>query len=174
MNIIGTIAIGLLAREGIQQAVEVKERRQIFQQARQYADSVGKPLLVVGAPKAITNYHGCGEVTIDINPDLNTLCDYEIADVRSIPYPDGYFGAAHVSHVLEHLPTIDDAVTALDELERVADKVFIVSPHKTSIFAWLYPEHHLWLTASGDGYIIEQRGKGNPRSESYVIAMAVI
>ena len=168
------ILAGLVAREGMQQAVELGERRRVFNQAREYADSIGLPLLVVGTPKWGFN-HPCGDVTIDIQPGLGGNCEVEIADVRSIPYPTGYFGAAYASHVLEHLPTVDDAVMALDELERVAEKVFVVSPHKSSIAAWLYPGHHLWITASGDGYIIEQRGSGKalPREKSYVVALVV-
>jgi hypothetical protein len=165
---------GLAAREGIQQLVELQERRQVFQQARDYADSVRKPLLVVGTPKWGVN-HPCGDVTIDLNEGWGQACPVELADVRAIPYPDSCFGAAYCSHVLEHLLTIDDAIKALDEMERVADKVFVVSPHKTSLAAWLYGGHHLWLTPSGDGYIIEQRGNGGKvKPESYVIAMEVV
>lgn len=137
---------------------ELDQRRVDFQQARDYSDSVGKPLLVVGTPKFVFN-HPCGDVTIDINPDVAKWCDTEIADVRAIPYPDQYFGAAFISHVLEHLPTVQDAYDALEELHRVAEKVFVVSPSKLILVAWLHPEHHLWVTPDGEGFIIEQRGK---------------
>lgn len=154
--LIGLI-LGIAAiHEGTQQATEVEERRHVFKQARDYADSVGKPLLVVGAPKFEFN-HPPGDVTIDISPDIPTSCDYEIADVRDIPYPDKFFGSVFCSHVLEHLSNMEDACRALDELDRVADMVLIVSPHKSSIAAWLHPEHRLWITPSEDGYIIEQR-----------------
>jgi len=171
--VIKMILAGFAIREGFLQMTELKERRQIFNQARDYADSIGKPLLVVGTPKWGFN-HPCGDVTIDIQPGLGRFCEVEIADVRDIPYPDNSFGAAYCSHVLEHLNTIEDAFQALDELERVADRVFTVSPHKTSLMAQLYPCHHLWVTPSGDGYILEQRGNGIPKNKSYVIAMAVI
>jgi len=171
--VLKTVLTAAFAREGIQQMVEAQERHQVFSQARAYADSMGKPLLVVGAPKWKFS-HPYGDVTIDISPRFTDDPNVEIVDVRNIPYPDHYFGAAFASHVLEHLPTIEDAFRALDEMERVADKVFVVSPHKTSIFAWLHPDHHLWVTPSGDGYIIEQRGKGVAKEESYVIAMQVI
>lgn len=164
---------GVVTHEGLQQAVELKERRQVFRQARDYADSVGKPLLVVGSPKFRFN-HPCGDVTIDISPEMARSCDGQVADIREIPYPGGYFGAAFASHVVEHLSTIEDAQTAFAEMERVADRVFIVSPHKTSIMAWLVPGHHLWVTPSGDGYIVEQRGNGLPKEQSYVISMQVI
>lgn len=170
---IKSIIAGVAIREGLLQAVELKERHQIFDQARDYADSVGKPLLVVGAPKWGFS-HPFGDVTIDINPRRGDG-EVEIADVRDIPYPDSHFGAAFCSHVLEHLSTIEDAVQALDEMERVADKVFVVSPHKTSLIAQILPGHHLWVTPSGDGYIIEQKNNGAAgREESYVIALQVI
>jgi len=165
---------GIAAGEGIQQVIELKERRQVFRQARDYADSVGKPLLVIGTPKWRFS-HPCGDVTIDISPEMAAFCGGQVADIREIPYPSGSFGAAFASHVVEHLPTIEDAKTAFNEMERVADRVFIVSPHKTSIMAWIVPGHHLWVTPSGDGYIIEQRGNGGvAKEESYTISMEVV
>jgi hypothetical protein len=170
---IKALLLGVAIREGLTQMVEVKERRKIFTQARSYADQVGKPLLVVGAPKLQFN-HPCGDVTIDISPEMAKFCDAEIADVRNIPYPNGYFGAAFASHILEHLSTIEDACKALDEMERVADKVFVVSPSKMSMLAWANPNHHLWVTSSGDGYLIEQRGNNlSKREESFIISMGV-
>ena len=164
---IKALLIAVAARESILQADELQQRHQIYNQARNYADARGKPLLVVGTPKWGFN-HPCGDVTIDIQPGMGTACEVVIADVRDIPYPDGHFGAAYCSHVLEHLHTVEDAFQALDEMERVADKVFTVSPHKTSICAQFYSDHHLWITPTGDGYIIEQRGLGKAREESYV------
>ena len=170
---IGALFVGAVILESIIVMTEIKERHQIYAQARSYADSLGKPLLVIGSPK-VRSMHGCGDVTIDSDPNVLTYCDFEIGDIRDIPYPDGYFGAAFVSHVLEHLPTVEDAFKALDELERVSDRVFTVSPHKTSILALINTDHHLWVTPSGDGYIIEQRGQGAPKEESYVISMEVV
>jgi len=165
---------GTVLREGVQQSIELKERRQVFNQARDYADSVGKPLLVVGSPKFRFN-HPCGDVTIDISPEMAKFCNGLVADIREIPYPNGYFGAAFASHVVEHLATIEDAKAAFDEMERVADRVFIVSPHKSSLMAWIHPSHHLWVTPSGGGYIIEQRdNKSLPKEESYVISMEIL
>lgn len=170
---IKAILIGMAIREALTVSIEVSERRSVFNQAREYANSVGKPLLVIGAPKRFTRYHPCGDVTIDIDPSIPTDCEVQIADVRDIPFPDEYFGAAFCSHVLEHLPTIEDAAQALDEMERVADRVFVVSPHKMSLIAWIHPEHHLWVTPSGDGYILEQRGETPSREEAYVVSVRV-
>jgi hypothetical protein len=164
---------GIAIREGVQQSIELKERRQVFNQARDYANSIGKPLLVIGSPKFRFN-HPCGDVTIDISPEMAKFCDGLVADIREIPYPNGYFGAAFASHVVEHLATIEDAKAALDEMYRVAGRVFIVSPHKSSLMAWIHPGHHLWVTPSGDGYIIEERDNGSlSNEESYIISMEV-
>jgi len=165
--------VSIAVQQGIQQRFEVQERRQVFKQARDYADSVGKPLLVVGSPKFRYN-HPCGDVTIDISPEMAKFCDGLVADIREIPYPNGYFGAAFASHVVEHLAMIEDAKVALDEMYRVADRVFIVSPRKSSLMAWVNPGHHLWVIPSGDGYVIEQRGNRLPKEESYIISMEVV
>lgn len=146
----------------------VQERRDVFTQARNYADNVGKPLLVVGTPKFVFN-HPCGDVTIDIDPRTTRWCNTQIADVRDIPYPGKYFGAAFASHVLEHLPTVAEAYKALDELHRVADEVFVVVPSKLSLPAWLHPQHHLWVTPDSEGYIIEQRGRKQAKTASCLV-----
>ena len=156
MNILAIVAIGLATKELSTQIAEVNERKAVWLQAREYADHVGKPMLVVGAPKKYFNNHQGGDVTIDLDPNINALCDYEIADVRDLPYSNKQFGSAFCSHVLEHL-TADDAVQALREMHRVADKTFVVSPHRISLFAKLHPEHRSWIIATGDGYIIEDR-----------------
>lgn len=174
-TVVKVAVAGIAVREGAEQFIELRERRRIFAQARDYAHSLGKPLLVAGSPwRGFT--HPCGDVTIDISPRKAEFCGGEIADIRDIPYSDHYFGAALASHILEHLPTIEDACQALDEMHRVADKVFVVSPHKTSIMAWLHPNHHLWIMPSGDGYIIEQRGQRTEkaRDKSYIISLSVL
>ena len=175
MHPIVIILGGLAALEGVQQTTELNERHKVFNQAREHSNSLGLPLLVVGTPKHGFS-HPEGDVTIDNDPAKQGHGNTELADVRNIPYPSGYFGAAYASHILEHLPTVDDACIALDELKRVAGKVFVVSPHKSSLIAWVYPGHHLWITPSDDGFTIEQRGNPGlaPREQSYIISLSVI
>lgn len=43
--------------------------------------------------------------------------------------------------------TIQDCATAWEELNRVADHVFICVPPKTSVVAWIHPDHYLWVQA---------------------------
>lgn len=150
------IAAGVVLQEASLVASEMKERKTVFRQARAYADSVGKPLLVVGVPKGPA-FHRKGDVTIDLDPILCALFGAQVSDVRAIPYPDGYFGAAFISHVLEHLPTVADAEQAVRELSRVAQKTFIVSPHRSSLIACLHPEHKLWVYQQDGRVMFEQR-----------------
>jgi len=110
-----------------------------------------KPVLVVGAPKAPPPIgHPYGDVTIDIDPRVIKGCPGgEIADVRDIPYRDKYFSVAFVSHVIEHLPSVNDAERALSELRRVADHVVIVSPHFFDFVNLIHPGHHLIVEPVG-------------------------
>lgn len=168
------ILLGVAAFETFVRIAEIVERQKAFTQARTYADGDDKPLLVVGTPRLGWLYHPCGDVTIDINPTRAKYCDTQIADVRDIPYPNRYFGAAFVSHVLEHLPTVADAYTALGELDRVAEKVFVVSPHKSCLYAWIHPDHYLWLTQDGDDFIIEQRHRKPAKTASCLMAITAM
>jgi len=110
-----------------------------------------KPVLVVGAPQAPPPIgHPPGDVTIDIDPRAVENCPGgEIADVRDIPYQDNYFSVAFVSHVIEHLPSTQDAERAMYELRRVADHVVIVSPHTYDIVNLIHPGHHLIVEPAG-------------------------
>ena len=128
----------------------------------------GKPLLVAGGPWGVTRTrrrlnkpaHGNGDVCLDI--DRRAFWDHPkgvMASVTHIPFSDKCFGAAFACHLLEHLPTVDDARQALDELNRVAEAVFIVSPSRQSIAGWVMPEHHLWVWQKGNITCLRQRGR---------------
>ena len=165
----------LLLIGGIQQGVSIYqehvERQVKYQMAKAQAETVGKPLLVVGGPYGGSGAgfrswfrmpsHGWGDVCMDLDPDACagcSNCQTIEADVRDIPFSDGYFGASFVSHVIEHLPTIADAEVALGELNRVSNKVFVAGPSKTTLWAWINPDHHLWVDQLQDGSLkVEQR-----------------
>ena len=161
------LLLGMLGWQALVLYGEGKERWRAYESARAYADGVGKPLLVVGGRWGANPLrrllripaHGCGDICLDTEEHACTGCPAFIAaDIRDIPLPDKYAGAALASHVLEHLPTIEDAQKAIAELHRVADAVYIVSPFKQDILAWLIPEHHLWVEQRPDGSVfLEQR-----------------
>lgn len=137
------------------------ERRSKYREAVAYSKMVGKPLLVVGGPYGGVSWmkaHGCGDMCMDINPWACRGCQTVVADIREIPFPSGFFGAAYASHVLEHLPTVEDARKAAAELYRVAANVFICGPGKMNLHAHLMPEHHLWVMQDKEGVIwVQQR-----------------
>lgn len=150
----------MLCYEAVQQIAENGQRWEAYFLARQAADKRGKPLLNVGCPRIFPGKYPCGDVCLDIDAARLAVCksDYPVlGDVRSIPYSGGYFGAALVSHVLEHLVAPADVAVALVELQRVADEVYIVGPSKASFLAWVHPEHRLWVSSQNGALMVEQR-----------------
>lgn len=131
---------------------EFVDRWRKFKAAKACAVSVGKPLLVVGRPgnNRIKVYTG-GDVTLDLDPGVLKDCPQGgcVANVCNIPFPDGHFGAAFVSFVLDYLPSVNDFEKSLDELSRVADKVFICHTKPLNI-RWRYlpiPDQvNLWIS----------------------------
>jgi len=137
-------------------------RGPVYDDARRTADLLGLPLLNVGCPgNGLLSPHPCGDVCIDLDPGRLACCRSAhpiLADVRDIPYRDGYFGATMASHVLEHMLTVEDAKQALSELVRVSQgRVFIAYPSKLNPMAWFHPDHHLWVIETPEGLVFEQR-----------------
>lgn len=155
--------LALTAWQGLVFASMEVERSRKYREAETYSQATGKPLLVVGGPFGSTllrklfqfRAHGCGDLCLDLDASACQNCPTVEGDVRDIPFPDEYFGAAFVSHVLEHLPTVDDALQAVQELYRVADEVWIVSPPKSCLYAWVMASHHLWIRQEEDRVLIE-------------------
>ncbi len=154
-----------LAGLGLHQTVvglrELGERHALFAQAHESAALRGKPALVVGMPRYPWEYACSPSVTLDLDPAVLTDCPLSgvVADIRAIPYPDSAFGAALVSHVLEHLASIDDVALAWRELWRVADEVLVAYPQKDFIVNWLAEGHHLWVTPVSPPVLdVEERG----------------
>jgi len=91
------------------------DRRKLYRKARAAADASGRPLLVVGTPDGM---YPCGDVTVDIR-DSGECPDFRrvVLGDEPLPFPDGYFGAVFVSHVVEHTCRPD---AAMAELQRVS------------------------------------------------------
>jgi hypothetical protein len=148
--------------------IETRDKNSKYKAACAYAQERGKQLLVAGGPWGVRKArrrlnkpaHGSGDVCLDVDP--RAFWGHPkgvVASVTHIPFSDKCFGAAFASHLLEHLPTVDDAKQALDELNRVAEAVFIVSPSRQSFSGWLTPGHHLWVWQKGSITYFKQRGK---------------
>jgi hypothetical protein len=157
------LLLGLFVWQAGVQAKMGYDSASTYKRAVRVAAESGKPILVVGGPYGAGisgkvfgfKAHGCGDICLDIDPVSCHGCPYTYGDIREIPFPDGYFGSAFASHVLEHLATVDDAYKACEELYRVANNVFICAPGKDSIYARLISDHHLWIRQVGDTVQIE-------------------
>lgn len=138
-------------------AEEGAERQLLFTMGQKVAAEVEKPFLVVGRPKG--DYPCSPDATLDIDPSVLSVCPASgvVADVRDIPYDDKHFGVALVSHVLEHLFSLEDVQMAWRELWRVSDKVYVAYPRKSNIPAHLSGEHHLWVTPCTTDLFVEER-----------------
>ncbi len=147
---------------------EVRTKKEKYRDALTFARTRNKPLLIAGGPyghrrmRRVLNMpaHGGGDVCLDI--DRNAVEGHPkavIASVTNIPFSDKSFGAVFASHLLEHLPTTDEAAQALNEFSRIADGVFVASPTRQSFSGWLHPDHHLWVWQDERTTFVEQRGK---------------
>jgi hypothetical protein len=172
------LAVGILLGVAVWQFAvwgsEIWQKNKSYKAAVLCSRKLGKPLLVAGGPWSNTGLrrqlkipaHGGGDVCLDI-----TYRAFQghprglIADVTQIPFFDKVFGAVFASHLLEHLPSVSSANRALDELNRVAEAVFIVCPSRQSVGAWLHRGHHLWVWQKGDTIYIKQRDNSTAGKE---------
>ena len=147
---------------------EIRDKNRKYAMASAYAVERNKPLLIAGGPwgnKRIRHWlkmpaHGDGDVCIDMDSCAIGSHPYGVvANVTHLPFSDKSFGAVFASHLLEHLPTTDDAKMALTELNRIADAVFIVYPTRQSLASWITSGHHLWIWQKDNITYLEQRGK---------------
>lgn len=166
LSAFATVAALAGSWEGIVLTAEWEQRARAYMRCQGIARLSGRPFLVVGIPATrwqsafgIGRWHGCGDVCVDLNPDVLVECDTgEVADVRELPYADGHFGAALCSHVLEHMPDLESFQAAVAELYRVATHVEIVSPRRASLHAALWPGHNLWVQSwAGGARAVERR-----------------
>ena len=174
---------GIAAHQGAGIISRYTESHEKYAMAQAEARRLDKPLLVVGGPAGSADAyqgvgwlqpftrtkaffqikaHGCGDVCVDIEPHSCDGCNYVYADIMDLPFSNKEFGAAYCSHVLEHMPDADGCQLAWSELHRVADVVFVCVPPKTSLFAWMVPDHHLWVRQTGEGVLeVEERDTGD-------------
>ncbi|MBA7690665.1 hypothetical protein ES703_99196 [subsurface metagenome] len=116
-------------------------RRPIFNLAKKAARITGKPLLNAGCGSA---YVESSDVNLDIVP--RTVPNFVRGDIQNLSmFQSKQFGAAYASHVLEH---VEGTEGALQELNRVAENVFIVTPFPLWPSAWLCPSHK-WVLWKG-------------------------
>ncbi len=129
---------------------------EVAEQARAFARSTGKPLLNVGAGTPGTSLRSAllgptlwGDVNVDIAaprdvPHGPGAVSY--GDAERLPFADKQFGAVIASHVVEHT---ERPALVLAELERVADRSFVIVPRWWAAHTWAHPGHRWFITDAG-------------------------
>ena len=111
--------------------------RLIFNEAKSAARTVNKPLLNAGCKTVFTD---SSDINLDIVPrDVPRFILGDIQDLNM--FRNKQIGAVYASHVLEH---VEDPDAALQELHRVADNVFVITPLPIFPWTWLHPDHK-WI-----------------------------
>jgi hypothetical protein len=131
----------------IENLFKIARRMQAVKEARRYSNTVGKPLLNYGCEG--TTF---GDVNVDISEqDVPNFVLIEPSPAPT-PFPDKHFGAVVCNHVIEHVP---DPEVLQCELERIADKVHMISPSPVFLYTWLWPDHK-WVFINGKQFSIEE------------------
>jgi hypothetical protein len=111
-------------------------RKRMYTLASQAAESLQRPLVVVGAPDGgVTSGYGCGDVTIDIG---GSVCPTSMtADItQSLPFKTDSV-VVFVSCVLEYVEDVDAAIA---ELMRISGGfLYVVRVEPWTATAYLYP-----------------------------------
>lgn len=139
---------------------EIHERHKYWRQARDYADYVGKPLLVVGMKRHAWEPSN-GDVTIDLDPAVAQIEGGLVADERQIPFNDKTFGAVYNAHTLEHLATAEDVELAVNECVRVAERAVFLCPDPLNFVShMLCPSHNLrlWFDQTNNRITVTDNG----------------
>jgi len=138
---------------------EYSDRRAVWRMAREYADRVGKPMLNVGCGHELSYL---GDYNLDIKRDI-ILPNHVRASVYKIPFPDKYFGSVFASHVIEHL---ENPKKALEEMSRVGERVFVLTPLPFKPSTWLNPDHR-WV------FVGQYKIRNNPLLNWTLLGLAI-
>ncbi|MFA5401736.1 MAG: methyltransferase domain-containing protein [Dehalococcoidia bacterium] len=138
LRILGAAALGYTAWATANFFLKRSEALDI---ARSLAADKGMINLGAGCNRDSLTMGICSLPEVVTNADINAGGPNSvIANFESgrLPFADRQFDVAFASHVLEHLVNWE---TALDEWNRIADRVIVVLPHPLSIMGHVAREH---------------------------------
>ena len=116
-------------------------KRPIFNLAKLAASKIGKPLLNAGCGSKFT---GLSDVNLDIVS--KEVPNFVKGDIQNLfMFKDKQFGAVYASHVVEHVEDVD---SAMRELDRIAENVYVITPFPLWPSAWACPSHR-WILWRG-------------------------
>lgn len=163
------IFVPVIAWQAIIWGFETRQKHDRFHLASDYCRTNRRKLLIVGGPWGGRPFrrlfkipaHPGGDVCLDISRSaIEGQQNALVGTVTQLPFPDKSFGAVFASHLLEHLPDAGSCKQAIEELNRVADRVYLVCPSRQSFSAWLIPDHYLWVWQKGTKMYFKERGNG--------------
>ena len=141
MNLLKTALTLFAGQWVINQIYNEAEKAFVTQRAYEYAHQRGKPVLDFGCgilPR--------GHYNVDIVPrQAKNFIKIQAFDKPKLPFPDKMFASALCYHVLEHC---GNPKWALEELARVAEKVYVITPHPFWWRTWLHGGHK-WIFVDG-------------------------
>ena len=157
MNAIAKVVLALCGAEAaLSFGPRRWERQRVYENAHQRAMETGKPLVIVGAPRAgfvtrLLPTYGCGDLCIDL-AGCPTCPEQIQADVGTAL--QAYADDSAVVCVICTLEYVDEIDTAKSELYRVAGPdLFVSRVEPWSLTAFVYPgaKHRLLSAPQGTG-----------------------
>ena len=137
MNLLKAALTLLAGQWVINQIYNETEKAFVTQRAYEYARQRGKLVLDFGCG----NFPR-GDYNVDITPrKAKNFIKIQAFDKPRLPFPDKYFAAILCYHVLEHT---NNPQHTLKELNRVAEKVYIITPNPFWWRTWLHFGHK-WI-----------------------------
>jgi hypothetical protein len=117
--------------------VRKARRLDVYRRALATAQTLRRPLLVVGAPDhGMTGDYACGDMTTDIECGSSCPNFFQSDITKTIPLPDSSV-VVFVSCVLEY---VSNPALAIRELYRVSGgQVYAVGVEPWTLAGWLYP-----------------------------------
>jgi len=158
----GAAKTALLASSALEAAAALQrfeDRRSTYAKADEAARSMGRTLVVVGAPRAgahtrLVGAYGCGDVCLDLGgcPECARAVQLDLTKDVASDVPDDS-AVVFVSCVLEY---VSDPLVVWQELERMAghpSRVFLVVVQPWTFTAAWYP---------GARWVVQREGMSRP------------
>jgi len=137
LNLLKTAALFFGGQWLFNQIFNEAEKAFVTRKAYEYARNRRKPVLDFGCgiiPR--------GDYNLDIVPrKAKNFIVIQSFEKPRLPFPDKFFASALCYHVLEH---VNNPEHALNELNRVAERVFIITPNPMFWRTWLHLGHK-WI-----------------------------
>ena len=135
------LPVAVAGLEGIGYANRYLARGNIYAIAKERADEIQRPLIVVGSPNAATGGYPCGDLCVDLAGC--SRCGEPPIDARKIPAKDDS-AVVFISCTLEYIPEIREAWKEILRVAGSVDNIFVVAVQNWTLTASAYPNSQ-WI-----------------------------